>query len=154
LIVSIADGVEVVTKMYLGTIEVPVGSDATEAIVRSLITNMFSEKITWENDKVKSLNYSMIDVTNPGDFYAKTGFADLVKDTVREAGFISKTDNNSAFAELFAENVSTDNTIAKKASIIASINEFDETGVTINADKIDVNGIFDVKVGDTDKTAS
>ena len=154
LIVSITNGVEVVTKMYLGTVEVPVGSDATEAIVRSLITDMFSEKITWENDKVKSLNYSMIDVTNPGDFYAKTGFEDLVKGTVREAGFISKTDNKSAFAELFAENVSTDNTIAKKASIIASINESDETGVTINADKIDVSGIFNVKVGDTNKTAS
>ena len=76
---------------------------------------MFSEKITWNGDIVESLNYSIINVDNPGDFYAKTGFADLVKGTVRESGFISKTDNTSAFAELFAENVSTDNTIAKKA---------------------------------------
>ena len=42
----------------------------------------------------------------------------------------------------------------KKANIIASINGSNESNITINADKIDVNGIFDVKVGDTNKKAS
>ena len=71
LYLVVANGV--VTKMYLGSIEIPVGSESNEAVVKSLLTEMFSEKITWSGDKVESLNWSIINVDNPGEFYATTG---------------------------------------------------------------------------------
>jgi len=93
---------DAVVKMYLGSIEIPVGSESEAGVIKSILTTMFSEKIKWSGDRVESLNWSIIDVDNPGEFYAATGFEDLVKNTVKEAGFISKTDNTNNFAEMFA----------------------------------------------------
>ena len=136
-----SDGV--IVKAYLGDLELTLGSNP-EAVVKSKITEMFSQGFTWETvngqPRLKSINYSKISVDNPGEFYAQTGFEDYVKGTIRDAGFISKTDNTQNFSEMYAAEVGKDSTIAKKASIIAAINESGETGVTINAEKIDLQG--------------
>lgn len=151
----IVDGNGVIQKMYLGTTEVPVGTEAGEAIVKSQITRMFSEKIKWNTDgtKVDSLNWSIIDVDDPGQFYAATGFENLVKNTVKEAGFISKTDNTDNFAEMFATEVGRNSDIVKKASIRAAINNAGDSEVKIQADAVDVDGVFNAHTTNG-KTAS
>ena len=151
----IVDDNGVAVKMYLGTTDIPIGSDNGEAVVKSLITSMFSEKVTWNADRTKidSLNWSIINVDNPGEFYAATGFEDLVKNSVKEAGFISKTDNTDNFAELFATEVGKNSDIVKKASIRAAINNAGDSEVKIQADAVDVDGVFNAHTTNG-KTAS
>lgn len=142
-----------VLKIYLGRQEIPFGGDVDSTVIKSLLTQMFSEKITWDGDKVNSINWSIIDVDDPYKFYLATGFSDYVKKTIREAGFISGTDNTQSFAEMFATQVANDASIVKKASVIASINSSGESNIKIAADKINVDGVFSAKVTDG-KTAS
>lgn len=129
----------VIVKAYLGDKEITPDSD-NEGVVKSLLTSMFSEKITWDGDTVKSLNWSIIDVDKPGEFYATTGLEDIINQKISTAGFLSQTDENGMFAEMFAAALAKDNTVAKKASIIASINDSEESNITINADKINLQG--------------
>lgn len=133
----------VIVKAYLGDKELTLDSN-TSAIVKSEITEMFSNGVEWETingeKRLKSISYSKINVDNPGEFYEQTGFEDLVKNTVKTAGFISKTDNTQSFSEMYATEVGKDSTIAKKASIIAAINESGESNVTINAEKLNLEG--------------
>lgn len=138
----------VILKMYLGSTEIPMGSDSTDVVIKSKVQEMFSEKLTFDADgKVKSINWSLIDVTDPGTISATTGFDNKITGIVSSAGFVSKNDGDANnFASLFATEV-TNNNLVKKAEIIAAINE-NESNVTINADKININGILDAKVKD------
>ena len=133
----------VIVKAYLGEKELTLDSGQVP-VIKSVVTEMFSQGFQWEEvngqKRLKSINYSKISVDNPGQFYANTGFEDLVLGSIRTAGFISKTDNTQNFAEMFATEIGKDTTVVKKASIIASINNSGESGVTINADKVNLQG--------------
>ena len=58
------------------------------------------------------------------------------------SGVLTETDLNTATSSLYValSNKANDNEVVKKASIIASINNSGESGVSINADKINLNG--------------
>lgn len=133
----------VIVKAYLGEKELTLNSGQVP-VIKSVVTEMFSQGFEWEEvggkKQLKSINYSKINVDNPGEFYANTGFENLVLGSIRTAGFISKTDNTNNFAEMFATEIGKNDTIVKKASIITAINSSGESGVTINADKVNLQG--------------
>lgn len=63
-------------------------------------------------------------------------------DNTMWANVVTQTDLNSATSALYAalQNKANDSEVVKKASIIASINSSGESNVSINADKIQLNG--------------
>ena len=126
-----------IVRMYLGGKELN-----QEGIIRSVITSMFSEKITLneDNTKITSINWTMLNVDDPGQFYAQTGLENLVTNQILSSGFASKADVDGAFAEVYAQIQDIDTGKVNKAYVITEINASGESGVKIHADKIQITG--------------
>lgn len=126
-----------IVRMYLGGKELN-----QEGIIRSVITSMFSEKITLneDNTKITSINWTMLNVDDPGQFYAQTGLENLVTNQILSSGFVSKADVDGAFAEVYAQIQDIKTGKVNKAYVITEINASGESGVKIHADKIQITG--------------
>ena len=126
-----------IVRMYLGGKELN-----QEGIIRSVITSMFSEKITLneDNTKITSINWTMLNVDDPGQFYAQTGLENLVTNQILSSGFASKADVDGAFAEVYAQIQDINTGKVNKAYVITEINASGESGVKIHADKIQITG--------------
>ena len=126
-----------IVRMYLGGKELN-----QEGIIRSVITSMFSEKITLneDNTKITSINWTMLNVDDPGSFYAQTGLENLVTNQILSSGFVSKADVDGAFAEVYAQIQDINTGKVNKAYVITEINASGESGVKIHADKIQITG--------------
>lgn len=126
-----------IVRMYLGGKELN-----QEGIIRSVITSMFSEKITLneDNTKITSINWTMLNVDDPGSFYAQTGLENLVTNQILSSGFASKADVDGAFAEVYAQIQDIETGKVNRAYVITEINASGESGVRIHADKIQITG--------------
>ena len=147
-----------ITTSYLNGNEIEL--EKVNGLQKSDVTEMFKKDFVKDNEgNIIGLKHTgiSIDKNGDGEIIESAEFNSYLNDYTNKAGFISNADGGTAFAELFA--TSSTNDKLKASKIIAAINKNPQGGetssVTISADKIDVDGIFDVKVvGDTDKTAS
>lgn len=70
---------ETIVKMYLGLTQIPIGAEATEAVVRSLVTQMFSEKFEFDTSgNLLNLAFSQVDVNTPGMASLTTGLSQYI----------------------------------------------------------------------------
>jgi len=146
-----------ITTSYLNDNEIEL--EKVNGLQKSEVTEMFKKDFVKDNaGNIIGLKHTgiSIDKNGDGEIIESTEFNSYLNDYANKAGFISNADDGKAFAKLFA--TSSTKGKLKSSEIIAAINknpEGEETSsVTISADKIDVNGILNVKVGDTNKTAS
>ena len=138
-----------ITTSYLNGNEIEL--EKVNGLQKSDVTEMFKKDFVKDNEgNIIGLKHTGISIDRNGDgeIIESTEFNSYLYDYTNKSGFISNADGGKAFAELFA--TSSTNGKLKSSEIIAAINKDPQGGetssVTINADKINVDGIFDVKV--------